>query len=163
MNVRNAEVRRFLASSANIRIASLTPKGHPTVTPLWFADVGGRLVAGTSARSALVRGIATRPRVVVFAEAEWDPGERRHLRFEGQARAHVVKRVPWREFLGFAIKYGLRLDTIRHLFAHRRLLPLRKRYYAQGAEEDAALVEIVPESAHFLACHDAPADLGPGT
>lgn len=138
-------VRAFLERSLVSRIATRSPKGWPSLTPLWFVCDGGLLYATTGLATLAARNAASDPRVAVLLDAESGGGRSAHvLRLVGRAR--VETGVPsWRVLARFAAKYYL--GGWRTELAHASRWALRGRYYAQA---EAATIVIAPERAELL-------------
>jgi len=142
-----SEVRRFLASSMVVRLATLSPKGLPLITPIWFVPVGVKLYIPTGIGALAVRNIEAHPKVVALFDAERDPAEQRVLRLHGTATWKRIRpSLPL--VLRYARKYYLCSGGVRAELAHIRQWALRSRYYGQG--DDGALIEIKGEEAEFL-------------
>lgn len=147
MTPSSLEVRRFLARSMVVRLATLSPKGTPLLTPIWFVSGGTKLYIPTGRGALAVRNIDANPEVVALLHAENSPGESRVLRLRGRA-IWSQRRPPPRLLLRFARKYYLCLGGLRSELRHVRQWTLRQRYYAQGG--DAALIEVEYIDADFV-------------
>ncbi|MEE2032440.1 pyridoxamine 5'-phosphate oxidase family protein [Rhodococcus chondri] len=134
--------RMFLERTMVARVATLSPRGRPAMTPLWFVVHRGRLYLGTGRGTVIARNAAVNPEVTVL----FDVGRPDcMLRVRGRARVHdgapsaaVLLRMAckyyvagWRSELRNARKWGL-----------------RTRYYSQAEgvtiEIDPARAELVP-------------------
>jgi hypothetical protein len=148
MSPDSPEVRRFLARCRVVRIATLSAKGTPHITPLWFVTAEGRVYMGARAESPAARNVVANPRaVLLFDTADGEPSDP-VLRMTGTA---VVKRgAAWqKQGLLFARKYILSPGDLRDTFANVSRLLDRVRYYAERG--NAGMIEVTPESAEFLA------------
>ncbi|WP_374112302.1 pyridoxamine 5'-phosphate oxidase family protein [Rhodococcus sp. CH91] len=68
------------------RVATLTPKGRPAMTPLWFLLHDGRIHLGTDRSSVVVRNVEADPDVVVLLDLPGPRGGSSHLlRLRGHA------------------------------------------------------------------------------
>ena len=139
-------VRRFLAASMIVRLATLSAKGRPEITPLWFVSHGGRIYMATGASSLAVRNVAANAQIVLLFHGERSQRSGQVLRIQG--RANFRKGIRHPAILRFAPKYYLSLGAIRDMLAHWRQVPLSRRYHRQTPE--GGLIEVVPESAEFL-------------
>jgi hypothetical protein len=147
MSPDSPKVRRFLARCRVVRIATLSAKGTPHITPLWFVFAQGRIYMGARAELPTARNVVANPRVVLlFETADGEPSDP-VLRLTGTA---VLKRgAARRQGLLFVRKYILSWDDLRDTFANVSRLLDRVRYYAERG--DAGMIEVKPESAKFLA------------
>lgn len=146
MSPGDPEVRRFLAGSLVTRIATLSRRGEPALTPIWFVLHRERIFLGTARHTLAARNAAANPDVVLLFDGETLPGSTQILRLYGRA---VVRdrRVPWPVLLGAARKYYLSPGGLRCELAHAGLWRLRSRYYGHA---EPALIEIEPVRAEFL-------------
>lgn len=133
------------------RIATLSQNGRPSVTPLYFVTVSGKVWLGTVDWTLAVRNINADPRVSVLFEVERDPADRLVLRIRGRASVRS-DRVARRSYgLRVARKYLLTLGGMRHTLAHVRQLPLRRAYRAQSAAKGrSCVIEVIPDQAEVL-------------
>ncbi len=148
MSLEDSEVHEFLGRAMVVRVATLSSKGQPHITPLWFVWDRGRIYINLRAKSPAARNISANPAVVLLLDAEGRLPDR-VLRIRGRASVRREGRIKRRAILRSALKYHLSLGGLRNLFRHLRTLPIRARYYAERGGE-AAVVEVVPEAAEFL-------------
>ncbi len=139
--------RAFLRDSRIVHFATVSPRGAPFVTPLWFVERSGRLRCATSAASITVRNVEAggRATLLVYPARAGTPD--RVLRLEGGA---CVKRgaIPLGVVLAMARKYYVAPSGLAVELAHVARWGLRLRYYAQSSP---ALLEFTPEAADWLA------------
>jgi hypothetical protein len=126
--------------------ATLSPRGTPFATPLWFVERDGLLCCTTSAASVTVRNVEAAGAVALLLYPARAGADGRTLRLRGSAIARRG-RLPLAVVLAMLRKYYAAPDGLAVELAHPRLWPLRLRYYAQGAP---ALLEFRPASAEWL-------------
>lgn len=148
MSPDDPEVRRFLPRCRVVRIATLSVKGTPHITPLWFVVADGRILMGARAESPAARNVAANPRVVLLFETADGEAPDRVLRMTGTAVLHRGSAVR-REGVLFARKYILSWGDLRDTFANMSRILDRVRYYAERG--NAGVIDVTPESAEFLA------------
>jgi general stress protein 26 len=141
------EIRRFLDRSMVVRVATISGKGRPHLTPLWFVRKGGHLYLGTRRASAAARDLAENPRVVMLFDGERGPTRDRILRLTGKAL--VRDRVSLSMIFRSALKYHLSLGGLRNLLASIGTVGKRLRYYAERGGE-GCMIEVEPEAFEFL-------------
>jgi nitroimidazol reductase NimA-like FMN-containing flavoprotein (pyridoxamine 5'-phosphate oxidase superfamily) len=66
MSVSRAALRRFVDGALTVRLATLSPRGTPLLTPLWFARDGDVIYLGTRRGSPHARHMTRNPRVVLL-------------------------------------------------------------------------------------------------
>lgn len=138
------EVRAILQHSRVARLATLTPKGRPSMTPLWFVYDGTRLHFATGKDTVAARNVAAHPDVVVLLDSE---GRGRHdnvLRLHGRATVHTGTPSP-SLLARFGRKYYL--AGWRSELSHLTRWRLRIRYYAQ---HEGATITVEPGDAELL-------------
>ncbi len=151
MPMNDPAVHALLRRAKVARIATLSRSGHPSITPLYFVVVHEQIWLGTPEWTLAVRDIKADPRVSLLFEVEQNPQDRRVLRITGRAQIRTDAQVQRSYNLRVAFKYLLTLGQIRNTFAHRRLLPLRRRYRAQSqAKGQACVIAVAPEQVEFL-------------
>ena len=140
-------VRRSMVA----RIATLSRTGRPSITPLYFVRVGGRIWLGTVDWTLAARNAGADPRVSVLFQPERDAADRRVLRIRGRASVRVDRGMQRSYDLRVARKYLLTPGGIRNALAHVRQLPLFRNYRAQSAERGrSCVIEVTPEHAELL-------------
>ncbi len=147
MTLRDARVRRFLQKSMVTPLATLSARGQPHLTPLWFVYDGGKLYMNTRAASPAARDIAANPHVVLLFHAERARRPGQVLRIRGTAR--LQKSLGLRVLLRFAAKYHFSPGGLRNLLSNLGTLLVRVRYYGERTGE-AGTLEVTPESFEFL-------------
>lgn len=140
-------VGHYLASSLVMRLATASRRGSPSLTPLWFVTVDGRLVASTGAATVAARNLAAEPRVTVLLDGEAAGRSELVLRVRGTAEVNLGM-PPFAVLARYAAKYYLTRDGLRCELAHARRWGLRRRYHAQS--EPVWLV-IEPTAAELVA------------
>lgn len=130
MTIAEDEMQRWVRDSLVTRLATLSPKGAPLVTPIWFVHDGDDLLMTTGGRGLAVRNVRSHPRVVMLFDAELRGPQPKALRVVGEAtfegdllRPLLLARI--------ARKYYLRPAALRTELAHVALWRMRTRYYAQ--------------------------------
>ena len=64
------DVQAFLRGSLIVQVATLSPKGRPFVTPLWFVVDRGALYITTGAESRAGKNVGQHPGVVLLFSGE---------------------------------------------------------------------------------------------
>ena len=147
MNLREERLQSFLRRSMVVRLATLSPKEQPHLTPLWFVQDGGRFYMATRAASPAARDISAHPDVVLLFHAERGRRPGQILRIRGTAR--LRKSLGLRVQLRFAAKYHLSPGGLRNLLSNLGTLLVRVRYYGERTGE-AGTLEVTPERFEFL-------------
>jgi general stress protein 26 len=151
MNVDDPAVFAILRRCRVARIATLSRSGRPSVNPLYFVYLNGRIWLGTSDWTLAARNVQADPRVSVLFEVERDPGPRRVLRISGRASVRTDRKGQRSYNRRVARKYVLTPGGILHYLAHLRLLRLMHFYHAQSAEKgQACIIEVTPEHVELL-------------
>jgi hypothetical protein len=133
------------------RIATLSRTGRPSINPLYFVYLNGRIWLGTSEWTLAARNVKADPRVSVLFEVEQDRSPHRVLRISGRASVRTDPKAQRSYNLRVAGKYVLTPGGIRHYLAHLRQLKLQHTYHAQAAEKgQACVIEVTPLHAEFL-------------
>jgi len=140
----DAAVRAFLERSMVVQVATLSPKGRPFVTPLWFVVHDG-VITGPGTWAG--KNVTQHPEVsLLFGGEAGEPD--RFLRLRGRAECHHS--LPsWGVLLRIAAKYyasprGL-LVELRNAHKWR----LRSLYYGQ-VKGGFGHIRVVPKSCEFL-------------
>lgn len=144
------EVRALLRRCRVVRIATLSPRGWPLLTPLWFVCHRGRIYMGLRADSPAARNAAANPEVTLLFEEENAPHPKRLLRIRGRAALRSIPELRWRLYPRLGLKYFLSSTPLRHFLANLDKLRIRRRYYAERAGEGAFL-EVEPTRAELVA------------
>jgi hypothetical protein len=143
------EVRAFVRGSLIVQVATLSPKGRPFTTPLWFVDDGGALYVTTGAASRAGKNVGQHPAVVLLFSGERAAGPARCLRLRGTARC--FSGLPsWRVLFRILAKYYLSPRALATELRNAHKWRLRLRYYGQ-ARGGAGYIRVVPTAADFLA------------
>ena len=141
-------VQAFLGRSMVVQVATLSPKGHPFVTPLWFVVDGGEVFITTGPETWAARNLAHHPEVALLFSGEHGGRSDRVLRLHGRATRH--RGLPsWRVLWRIAAKYYVshRALAVELRNAHRWYL--RWRYYSQ-VKGGFGYVRVVPTAGEFL-------------
>jgi len=139
-------VRYYLRHSSVMRLATVSGRGRPAVTPLWFVVDRGRLVTSTGASTLAARNAVVEPRVQLLLDAE-TAGRSRYLLCLGGVAVVRDGLPPLRVLARFATRYYLHPRGLAVELAHVRQWPLRSRYYGQSS---AAWIAIEPTSAELV-------------
>lgn len=142
------EELRFVEGALTVRLCTLSAKGVPLITPLWFGRDGDVIYLGTRRDAFHSRHIARDSRVVLLFSDRRGRRTRRVLRVTGTAALEPKESLTRRRRLRMAVRYylppALAWDQIRNW---RRWATLG-RYHAE--RPDIATVVIQMESAEFL-------------
>ncbi len=142
------EVQDFLACSMVARVATVSARGRPHLTPLSFVCDGERIYMITASTVLAPRNVAAHSSVVLLFDAERAPRPDRVLRISGQATLRTdraARRIMMRRG---APKYYLCASGLLSLLRHIGKLPVWLRAFVRGA--DSVVVEVVPETAEWL-------------
>ena len=141
----------ILRRSMVARIATLSYEGRPSITPLYFIYLNGRIWLGTAEWTLAARQVTADARVSLLFDVERDLRARQELRITGRARVRADRQAQRSYALRAARKYVLTSGAIRDTLAHARLLPIRRQYRAQSAEKGrSCVIEVTPEHAEIL-------------
>ena len=142
----------ILRRSMVARIATLSRIGRPSVNPLYFIFLNGKIWLGTPEWTLAARNVKADPRVSVLFNVERNPGDRRVLRISGQARVRTDTEALRSYNPRVARKYVLTPAGIYNWLTHPRQLWLRRYYTAQsGKKGRASVIEVTPELIELLA------------
>ena len=147
--ITDPEVAAFVRRTTVVEVATLSPKGRPFITPLWFMVDGGVVYLTTGPGSRAGRNVAHHPEVsLVFDGGAAGRGDR-VFRLRGSATCHLGL-PPWRALGRLALKYYLAPGALRTELANREKWPVRRLYYAKG-EGPVGHIRVRPDSGEFLA------------
>ncbi len=151
MTVDDPVVLEILRRSMVARIATLSHSGRPSVNPLYFIYLNGKIWLGTPEWTLAARNVKADPRVSVLFNVEHDPGDHRVLRIRGQARVRTDKEALRSYNPRVVRKYIFTAGGIYNWLTHPRQLWLRRYYTAQSAQKGlAAVIEVTPEQIELL-------------
>ncbi len=151
MKADDPAVLDVLRRSMVARIATLSRNGRPSINPLYFVYLNGRIWLGTSEGTLAARNVKADPRVSVLFEVEQDRSSHRVLRIRGRASVRTDQQAQRSYSLQAARKYLLTPGGIRNALAHIRQLPLVRHYHAQSAQKgQSCVIEVTPLEAEFL-------------
>jgi hypothetical protein len=121
-------VSAFLRDSMVAQVATLSAKGRPFATPLWFVVDRGALYVTTGPGSWAGRNVTANPEVVLLFGGERGAGSDGVLRLRGTATCHHG--LPgWRVLLRIAVKYYVSPGALRVEMRNARRWNLRQLYY----------------------------------
>jgi predicted pyridoxine 5'-phosphate oxidase superfamily flavin-nucleotide-binding protein len=141
-------VRGFLRDSLVVHVATVSPKGRPFVTPLWFVVDDGVLYVTTGTATRAARNVSAGSAVTLVFTGEHGRDGAHALRVRGSATSHAGL-PPWRVLLRIAVKYYVAPRALVTELTNVVKWPLRARYYAQVAG-GAGYLRIVPTSAALV-------------
>jgi hypothetical protein len=151
MNVDDSAVLDVLRRSMVARIATLSRNGRPSINPLYFVYLNGRIWLGTVDWTLAARNVKANPWVSVLFEVERDRSSHRVLRIRGRASVRTDPKGQRIYNFRAARKYLLTPGGIRNTLTHIRQLPLRLLYAAQSAEKgQPCVIEVIPLEAESL-------------
>jgi hypothetical protein len=139
-------IRHYLAHSLVMRLATVSATGAPSLTPIWFVVVKGRLIASTAATTVAARNVAAQSRVTMLLDGEKAGQSDYVLRLRGVAAVHDGL-PPAGALARFGAKYYLAPSGLRSEIAHANRWRLRTRYYAQS---EAVWLAIEPTTAELI-------------
>jgi hypothetical protein len=140
--------RRFIDRALTVRIATVSAKGTPMVTPLWFGRDGDVVFVGTMRASPLARHIAARPRVVLLFGDRGGRATSRALRVTGSATIRARSALTRARKLQIARRYIIAPGALAHWASNWRKLGARGRYYAERPE--SCVIELTLDAAEFV-------------
>lgn len=149
MTPRSRAVRRFVARSRIVRIATLSPAGNPDIIPLWFVHLRGRIYMTTRSENPVVRDLIRNPEVVLLFHGEGGRRRDRVLRMRGRATFLTDGRTCTPVYALSAARYYLAPGGIANTLRNAAKFRVRMRYYGERAGE-GGVIEVTPESAEFL-------------
>lgn len=155
MSLDDPAVAELLRRSKVARIATSSRTGRPSVNPLYVVVVDGELWLGTPDWTLAARNVAADARVSVLLQPDHGR-DRRVLQILGRATVNTDPRVVRSYARRVARRYVLNPAGIANLLRNLRLLPLRKRYYAQSRERGSAAVIVVHPETTRVVDLDAP-------
>lgn len=151
MQVDDPVVQKFIRQSMVARIATLSRSGRPSITPLYFNFVNGHIWLGTSSWTLAAREVSADPRVCVLFQHERDRSDHRVLRVAGLAAVRTNTDILRLRNRQMAFKYVLSPGGLLNHLLNLRLLPLVRRYRAQGAEKGlGCVIDVTPQQIEFL-------------
>ena len=143
----DSATRAFLRGSIIVQVATLSAKGRPFVTPLWFVMHGGVLYITTGPESWAGKNITQHPQVTLLFSGEQTGRSDQVLRLRGTATCHrglpswgVLLRIAAKCYLG-----GWRVEL-----RNARKWHLRQLYYGQ-LKGGFGYIRVVPNTCEFLA------------
>jgi PPOX class probable F420-dependent enzyme len=149
MTVSRSALLKFVDGALTVRLATISRKGTPLLTPLWFARDGDVIYMGTRRSSPHARHITENPDVVMLFGDRGGKPARGVLRVTGKACVCDIKSLSGLRKARLAWRYFLAPGAIRHWMANWRKIGVRNRYYAERT--DPAMVEITLGEGEFLA------------
>jgi hypothetical protein len=141
-------VRDFLRRTMVVEVATLSAKGRPFVTPLWFVAAGGTLYLTTGPATWAGRNVAVHPEVALLFNGEHRGRPDQVLRLRGTATCHTGL-PPWRALLRLALKYYLSPRGLLSELRHAPRWRLRRMYYGQ-AKGGFGYIRVVPGGGEVL-------------
>jgi predicted pyridoxine 5'-phosphate oxidase superfamily flavin-nucleotide-binding protein len=138
----------FLRGSMVALVGTVSAKGRPFLTPLWFVADGGALYLTTGTATWAARNVAQQPEVTLLLTGERLTRAGEALRLRGVATIQPGL-PPWRVLLRIAAKYYAAPAALVVELSNAARWGLRARYYAQ-VNGGAGYLRIVPTSAEVL-------------
>jgi uncharacterized pyridoxamine 5'-phosphate oxidase family protein len=132
----------FLRGSMVALVATVSAKGHPFMTPLWFVVDGGVLYLTTGTATWVARNVAHQPEVALLLTGERLTPSGETLRLRGTATVQPGL-PPWRVLLRIAAKYYVAPGGLTVELSNATRWGLRARYYAQ-VKGGAGYLRVVP-------------------
>lgn len=143
-----AEHLLFIDRALTVRLCTLSSRGVPLVTPLWFARDGDTIYMGTNRNSFHARHILSNPAVVLLFGDRHGRRTRRVLRVPGTAQVRDRDRMTFGRQARMVQRYYLRPAAALHWLRNWRKWGALRRYHAERT--DIATIEIRLDSAEFL-------------
>jgi hypothetical protein len=147
-SLNDAAVRTFLRRSMITQVATLSPKGRPFVTPLWFVAHHGVLYLTTGPETWAGKNVQQHAAVTLLFSGERVGDADRVLRLRGTATCH--RGLPsWAVLLRVAAKYYASPRALWVELGNARRWHLRSLYYGQ-AKGGFGYIRVVPNAYEFL-------------
>jgi hypothetical protein len=144
----DAAVRSFLRGSMIALVGTLSAKGRPFVTPLWFVVHHGALYITTGPGTWAGKNIQQHPDVTLLFSGERAGRPDRVLRLRGTATCHHG--LPsWAVLLRVAAKYYISPRGLASELRNARRWRLRSLYYGQ-VKGGFGYIRIVPDAHEFV-------------
>lgn len=141
-------VRRFLERSLVAQVATLSPKGRPFLTPLWFVVDRGVLYITTGPGTRAGKNVTCHPEMAMLFRGERNQRATQVLRLRGTATCHFGLPA-WRVLLRIAAKYYASPRALRVELPNARRWRLRRLYYGQ-VKGGFGYIRVVPTDFEFL-------------
>lgn len=146
-----SEIQPFIRQSMVARIATLSRNRRPSITPLYFTYIDGRIWLGTSSWTLAARTIGVDPRASILFQRECDPIDSRILRITGLATVRTDKDILRIFNQRVAFKYVLSPHGLLNQIRNLRLFWLVRRYRLQNASKgEPCVIDVEPQQAVFL-------------
>ena len=133
--VTEAEVNNFLENKLNIQIATVDPKGYPTIQPLWFLYErdSGKIYVGTQKMTKKIQNIQRNPDKIYFSI---DDEKYPYRGVKGKAIARISEDI--QQNLSIVKKINIKyLGTLEH--------PLAKMIIENTKNGTEVVIELVPK------------------
>lgn len=141
-------VRAVLRRSMVAEVATLSAKGRPFVTPLWFVTTGDALYLTTGPETWAGNNVRQRPAVTLLFYGDRAGRCDRVLRVRGTATCH--RGLPsWRVLARAAAKYYVAPRALPVELQNARRWRLRRLLYGQ-VKGGFGYLRVVPSAAEFL-------------
>ena len=138
-------VRTVLRRSMVVEVATVSPAGHPFMTPLWFVVDRDVVYITTGPGTRVGRNLVDHPDVTLLFHDPSLPGA---LRLRG--RGTCYQGLPgWRVLLRILTKYYVGPRALPLELRNARKWGLRRRYYAQ-VKGGFGHLRVVPGAVEFL-------------
>ncbi len=145
---RDPIVVEFLRGSMVALFATVSAKGRPFATPLWFVADGGALYLTTGTGTWAARNVARNPEVALLLTGEGLARRGEALRLHGVAT--IRPGLPsWRVLLRIAAKYYAAPRGLAVELSNAGKWGLRARYYAQ-VKGGAGHLRVLPTAGEIL-------------
>jgi hypothetical protein len=138
----------FLRGSMVALVATVSAKGRPFMTPLWFVVDGGALYLTTGTATWVARNVARKPEVALLLTGEGLARSGEALCLRGTATVHAGLPA-WQVLLRIATKYYAAPRGLAAELSNATKWGLRARYYAQ-VKGGAGYLRVVPSGGEVL-------------
>jgi predicted pyridoxine 5'-phosphate oxidase superfamily flavin-nucleotide-binding protein len=138
----------FLHGSMIALVATVSTKGRPFLTPLWFVVDGDMLYLTTGTATWAARNVARQPEVALLLTGEGVTRRDEALRLHGTATIQTGL-PPWRVLLRIAAKYYAAPGGLAVELSNATKWGLRARYYAQ-VKGGAGYLRVLPTGGEVL-------------
>lgn len=124
----------FVAKALTVRIATVSPKGVPMVTPLWFGHEGESIYLGTRRDSFHARHLLANPQAVLLFSDQRGRRTRRVLRVRSTAEVGPIGNLARRRLFHVTRRYYLSPKGLWHSLRNIGKFAKMRRYHGERPE-----------------------------
>ncbi|MCB9459582.1 MAG: pyridoxamine 5'-phosphate oxidase family protein [Anaerolineaceae bacterium] len=151
MNIDHPEVQMFFRQAMVARISTVSCSGRPSITPLYFNYVNGKIWLGTSTWTLAAREVSNDSHVCILLQYEKQKSDPRILRIMGTATIRTDDAALRLRDRKMALKYVLSPGGLLNHALHLHLFTLVRKYRAQSDEKGpGCVIEVTPQHIEFI-------------